>query len=271
MDSAIWRAGIALALVLGCFVAGCATSKPKSDRLESLLHQGRGQSQQEVERIFGPSQHEFTAQIGDEMVRCVAVPFGWKGTYYFVFTNDVLGKICEPPPSDYRRVPYKGTWAQILDHSDPEGRMRKVFVSPDLDGSELSDTLAQRGPPEPGPTGEKVLWIIGMTMMSPYVIPYAMVVAPYGAIKGANRRAEERAIAQQFDPQKVKPGMSVGDVGEALGKPYLIDAVEGEREIHYYGSVKVYTAHWISVVFENGRATRVFTREFFDLNKIYPR
>jgi hypothetical protein len=60
-------------------------------------------------------------------------------------------------------------------------------------------------------------------------------------------------------------------VEDALGKPYVIDEVEGEREVYYYGTVKVHTKHWISVVFENGRATRVFTREFFDMNKIYPR
>src|SRR5262245_8491198 len=86
--------------------------------VDSLLHLERGLSQEKVEEIFGtPARHEFSTKIDGRLLRCVSFSFDSKGRYYFVFTNDVLGKISAPPRFEFRRVPYENSWAEFPDRS----------------------------------------------------------------------------------------------------------------------------------------------------------
>jgi hypothetical protein len=252
-------------LITVWFVASCllasAQGSGKKVAVDSLLHLERGQSQKKIEEVFGtPARHEFTARIDDRLLRCASFAFDSTGRYYFVFTNDALAKICEVTPFEFRRVPYKDTWWEIPVRADPEKRLKKVLDSPDLVGAALSESLKRRGPPPKSG--------------SMNVLPAFIVAAPFWAAAAplrAERRAEVEALAKKFDPYKVKLGMSVEHVEEMFGKPHVTDSVREKRETRYYGSARLGESPllWISVVFEDGRTVRVFSGDFFDMDKIF--
>lgn len=246
---------------IGACLIASAQGSGKKVAVDSLLHLERGQSQEKLEKLFGtPARHEFTARIDDCLLRGTSFSFDSKGRYYFVFTNDSLAKICEVTPFEFRRVPYKDTWREIPVRTDPERRLEKVLDSPDLVGPALSESLRRRGtPPKSG---------------SMNVLPAFIIAAPFWAAAAplrAEQREEVEALAKKFDPQKVKVGMSAERVEEMFGKPHVTDLTGEQRESRYYGSARLgeNPLLWISVVFENGRVVRVFSGDFFDMDKIF--
>lgn len=243
----------------------CATASAQVDGkkvpVDSLLHLERGLSQQKVEEIFGtPAHHQFSVRVDGQLIRCVRVAFESRGSYYFVFTNNTLAKICEPPRVEYKRLPYKNTWREIPVYDDPERRMKTVLEAADLTEPALAESLKKRIPPPKSG--------------SMNVLPAFIIAAPFWAATASSRaaqRAETEELAKKYDPLKVKLGMSIEQVETMFGEPHVKETLEAQRETRYYGSAKLGADHllWISVVFESGQAVRVFTGSFFDMNKIY--
>ncbi len=105
------------------------------------------------------------------------------------------------------------------------------------------------------------------------ILPAFIIAAPFLATAGsfrAEQRAEIEGLAKKFDPLKVRHEMSVEEVEKMFGKPHHKE-IEAQRETRYYGSARLgaNALLWISVAFEDGRAVRVFTDGFFDMNKIF--
>jgi hypothetical protein len=249
-------------LVISIVIATAQTTGKKVP-VDSLLHLGRGLSQQSIEEVFGSkARHEFTARIEDRLYRCVSFSFDSKGRYYFVFTNDALAKICELPKREFRRVPYRDKWLEYPDRSDPEKRMRETLDSPDLTPAALAESLQRRVAARQGD--------------SLNVLPAFVIGAPFWAATAplrAKERVEIEALAKKYDPQRVVPEMSIEQVDAMFGDPAFKESMDTRREIRYYGSHKLGADPllWISVVFDEGRAVRVFSDDFFDLEKIFPK
>jgi hypothetical protein len=83
------------------------------------------------------------------------------------------------------------------------------------------------------------------------------------------------ALVKQFDPSQIALGSALTLVESRLGKPHLTDSLDGGREMRYYGNIEFGLSAsrelmWLSVVYEDGKVIRVFSRDFFDHDKIRP-
>ena len=195
------------------------------------------------------------------MIQCVSYRFergGGSYSRFFVFTNEMLAKICAPSMTEFELVPgdSNGVPHQRPKYGDPEVHMESVLSTVDLTGSGLLESM----PLLPRQTGES----------SMNVLPAVIVVAPFLMMAAGEHQYEARLLAERFDPRQVKIGARVEAVDSVFGEPVLIESRDGAREFRYYGSTLsgVNTVSWMLVVCEKGAATKVFTNQFFDRNKV---
>src|SRR5437762_13837409 len=95
-------------LILLAQLCGCQTAKyPNSTQTSPaiLLRTSSGMSQAQLDALVQvPARHEFTVSRDNSVVRCVSYYFrSYAKTFFFVFTNDALGKIALRP--DYESAP----------------------------------------------------------------------------------------------------------------------------------------------------------------------
>ena len=259
------RATVPTLLIAAALLGGCtAPTKSVSRRVttDTLLSLQQGISTAELDhRLDAKSRHEFTATRDGHVIRCVSYQFergGGSYLRYFIFTNELLAKICVPPKIEFEMVlgSSNGVPHQRPKYGDPEVLMESVLNAVDLTGSGLLKSMPLL-PPQKGSEPMNIL-------------PAFVITAPFLLISAGEYQYEARLLAERFNPQQVKIGDRVEDIESVFGKSILIESQDVTREFRYYGSTLpgVNSVLWMLVVYEKGSATRVFTNRFFDRNKV---
>ena len=224
----------------------------------ALLDAPRGISRAELEQLYQRTgRHQATALVEQETVLCVSYTFGEPYvTYYFVFRNDRLTKIIEPPRGELRTVPYRGSRRVVPTPVDADLRLRAVLASPDLSRDALGSSLEQRLP-KAGSESFNVLSLL---------VPFIAVKSPWIA----QQYRHNAALMTTYDGLRIEIGMDTDEVDVRLGSPKRIHALSDDREVCVYGDNSqpdvnpMYQFSWVAVVFDDGRAVRLFSHHFFD-------
>ncbi|HWN97416.1 MAG TPA: hypothetical protein VNT99_20460, partial [Methylomirabilota bacterium] len=259
------RVTVLALVILEAFLGGCAAPPKSVSRrvtAETLLSLQHGISLIEVgQRLDAKSWHEFTAQRDGHVIRCVSYRFERSGGNYsrfFVFTNEMLAKICVPPKIEFERVAGDGKSVpyERPKYGDPEVRMESVLSASDLTGRGLIESIPTFPPQQKSEPMN--------------VLPGLIVTAPFLLMSAGEYRYEATLLAERFDPRQVKIGTRVEDIEAVFGEAVLIESPDDAREFRYYGSTirGVNMIAWMLVVYEKGAAIRVFTNHFFDRSKV---
>ena len=106
------------------------------------------------------------------------------------------------------------------------------------------------------------------------IAPVFAAMTPIWAPIAAELSARNASFARQYDPFKVRLGMSAEQVDRIYSPPHTTVLVpDSDREIRVYGKPceqLEFSLHeeqlfsWVSVTLEAGQVTRVFTNDFFD-------
>lgn len=259
----------AIAVLIVCICLEAAAQKPPQDgapnvspgALASLQH---GLTQQQVEeQLQSRGYHQFTAAFSNGVARCLSYYRNdVYGHYYLVFTNDHLARVCQPPPFDMRKEPYRGTWANYRVLGDPETRLAAVLRAEDMIGPRLTAALKPQTPPkrsvDPGLTAA-----------------FLLAQKSAGAASKSERERKYHALVSQYDPFGVAIGAALPSVEGRLGKPHVTEPLVSGREIRYYGNIEFGLSAsrelmWLAVVYEDGKVVRVYSHDFVDHDKIRP-
>lgn len=258
-------------LVLGVIAttAGAQATKlataPASTRpvvtVEALADLPRGITLDELQGIMAtPPRHQFTARIDGGERLAVSYAFGetW-ARLYFVFRNGKLEKIVEPPPSEYKQVPYKGGILELKRPVDAEKRLEVVLAAPDLAGAQPAAAIRGKLPKRSRPP---------INVLPPFEpVPPVPAAARPRIVKNYQRNLE---LARRFDPFKLKLGMTPAAVDREFGEPLRLEGDGGPQPSRVYDSdeeVSVnpeYAFSPVAVVFEKDAATRIFSNDFVD-------
>ena len=253
---------VLLAHACGCRSAGHSNA-PRSNP-EILLKASPGISQAQLETLTGiPARHQFTALRDDKTLRCVSYYFSSYNQYfYFVFTNDALGKIALAPSYESASRGWKRAKRARWRTREPDERLEVVLNAPALTPDDIVLAGAQKYKPGTDPGLTSAFIIVG-------VIGAPIIVARMPAEMA--RKRERRSLAQRFDPFRVRLGMSVAEVEQMFDAPHLTETLEDGSELRYYGSAKFgyyYDVHWLSVAFRKEKATAVFSHDFCNQRKL---
>lgn len=250
------------AIACGCHTAEIGQTKSLHPNIVTNLERGISQSKLEV--IIGiPSRHEFTNIGSTSTVRCVSYYFSdYHLKFYFVFTNDALGKVVLPPRFEHELSPWEQGRRAVWKSYDPEERLKVVLQAPDLQPADIAVMIERRYRPKVFDNAFPAAVIAGV------------VGAPIALAQSPKHAAEEReiqALARRFDPFRAQLTMTVSEIERMFGPALLVEALNDGSEIRYYGSMKLGIEDrllWVSVVFKNGKVISVFSDEFFDYHKI---
>jgi len=259
----------AIAVFVVCICFEAVAQKPPQDGAPKVSHGAlaslrHGLTQQQVEdQLKARGYHQFTASFSNVVARCLSYyRDDVYGHYYLVFTNDHLARICQPPPFEMRKEPYRGTWANYRVFGDPETRLAAVLRAEDMIGPQLTAALKPQTAPkrsvDPGITAALLL-----TQRSA------------SAASQSERERKYRTLLKQYDPFEVAPGAALALVESRLGKPQVTELLESGREIRHYGNVEFGLSAsrelmWLAVVYEGGKVVRVYSHDFVDHDKIRP-
>jgi hypothetical protein len=226
-----------------------------------LLTVERGVSQKQIETLLSvPARHEFTASREQKTLRCVSYYFAsFHLEYYLVFTNDALEKIIQPPRFEHELSPAERGQRAVWKSYAPEERMEVVLQVPDLDQHGILASIERRYRPK------------AFDNALPGAIIAGVIGAPVALARGVVENREIRALAEKFDPHRVKLGMSVTEVDGMFGPPILSEKSEDGSETRYYGSTKLGVQNpmlWVSVMFNGEKVIRVFSDDFFNYRKV---
>ena len=252
-----------LSILFACSTA-VAHKLPKQVRpnvpLNALLSLRHGFTQQQVEDLLKiRGYHQFTAVLSNSTARCVTYfRNDVYGKYYLVFINERLVKICNPPPFELISEPLSGGGVCVFPVlGNPETRIDAVLQAEDLIGPKLTAALVPQTPPK-----QSVDW--GLTA--------ALVLT--SLVLGNPSRDHKRehmywALVEKFDPYKIALGSNRESVESHLGKPHIIESLDKDREMRYYGSIWFglqwgRKLMWLSVVYENDKVVQVLSRDFVD-------
>jgi len=255
---------IVLFLLIGWMTTGRVSGEPavQGQTVDSrtFIELKRGITLAKLESTFqNKPTHEFTVLRNGETIRCVRYDLITPATYqsyYFVFTNDSLTLICLPPPLEYGTGTVNGIQ---YDFSivRPEKNVETVIHSEDLNGEALAKSVSQIMSFKR--TNEWDMKMVPLLLFAPLAIP---------AVPEKNQwRREFEAQRTQYNPFKVKLGMTITEVEAMFGNSFTIGTTADHHEIRYYGSPKfaAYSGElWVSVVFDQGKVVRVFGDRFFD-------
>ena len=230
-----------------------------------LTNLNRGISLEELEARTGcKAQPQFTARLETNEVSCVRLSFvDWSRPFYFYFTNRILAAIKDLPETEYETTRYFGGTPCVSPKPvDSETKLAKVVNAPDLTTPDLINRIEQWQQARSMPRGESL-----------NLLPVYLISLPFEPWRLAKmRRAEKEAasLAERFDPGKISLGMTTNDTQAIFGEPELCIKGLSNRVEHVYGSKLSAFAPattpsvWLSVVFQDGQATRIFSHDFFD-------
>ena len=235
----------------------------------ALLSLRHGFTQKQVEDLLKVrGYHQFTAVLSNGTTRCITYYRNdVSERYYLVFLNERLVKICNPPPFEMIKVPQTdGTvWVQRV-LGNPETRIDAVLHAEDLIGPKLPAALVPQTPPPPK---QSVDW--GLTAA------FVLTKLAFGSSSREHKRGHMYAdLVEKFDPYEIEVGSSRESVESRLGKPHIIESLDKDREMRYYGSIWFGLAvrrgtMWLSVVYENDKVIQVLSHDFIDVTfKIRP-
>ena len=259
---------LAIASVMAVCLVAHAQKRPESSGPNvspaSLATLVRGMAQGQVEEHLSTrGHHQFTAALSNATVRCVSYYRNdVYGQYYLVFINDHLATVCAPPPFEMRKEPYMDSWANYRVLGNPEDRVKAVLQAEDMLGPRLTEALTPRPPAkqsvDPGLTAA-----------------YLQSQATANKKRQEQRASEFADLRVQFDPYGVDIGSTVPFAEKRVGEAKIIEMLGPGREIRYYGSPEYGRTGsrelmWLSVVYEEGKAVRVFSHDFVDHDKIRP-
>jgi len=201
--------------------------------------------------------------VSNAIIRCVSFDRNdVYGHYYLVFTEDLLTSVCKPPPFQTREVPYEGTVSVRRMLGNPEDRVSAVLGAEDMIGAKLMAELKPQTPPKQS---------VDLGLTAAYLLTKPL---SQSASQKA-REGEYQAFLKKLDPYTLTIGADVSSVKSRLGDPQLVEPFDDKHEIHYYGSphhglMGSRELMWLSVVYANGKAVRIFSHDFLDQNKIRP-
>lgn len=257
--------------MLTLFLVACNTAATRTEDDEALR---LGLSQKDVsEKFKGSGTHQFSARQGSNAFHCVSYSFGERLIrYYFLFKNDQLVSILDTRPffanaftsKPYPKVP--GTRIEVRKPWKAEDFMRGILEAKTLSPKAFSSQIKARLEEN---SGRKRSYNVlpAFLILAPLIIPHAIA---------ENKKYE--AWLRAYDPFKIKIGTTRGKVETAYGKPHFIVQHNGsDRETHAYGpsellrrdKTRLYLGpwnkrFWISVVYENDVAVRVFSNDLFN-------
>jgi hypothetical protein len=249
--------------VIVVIASGCRVAEASNTRVpapQMLLSMERGISQERLETLLGvPAKHEFTVSQEHTLIRCVSYYFVADD---FVLTNNALEKIIQPPRFEHELSPWELGKRAVWKSYDPLERMEVVRRAPDLDRQGIQTAMEHRHKPK---TVDNAL---------PGAIIAGIIAAPVTIAQAPQRAAENQEIkllSERFSAFRVHLEMSVTEVEQMLGSPYLSEKRDDGCEIRYYGSPKLGVQNrllWVSVSFKEEKAIQVFSNDFFDYHKI---
>ena len=249
----------------GCAVFGRSETKVVWLTPSVLTNLNRGISLSELRAQTGcEPQHQFTARFETNDATCVELSIERpRGRLYFLFLNGKLASIQQPPKAEIEMATYRGKPWEKTKPIHPEEQMFKIIHGEDLSADEIVELIrlwawqdAERA------RGEE-----------PNVLPVYVILAPLFLARAPDRAAavrEAASLAEQFDPFKIKLGMTTNETQAVFGEPELRIKRMGNCMEHVYGSKlspfapAVTPSVWVSVVFQDGRVTRIFSHDFFD-------
>jgi hypothetical protein len=262
-----YRELAALSLLLSCapLLAGGSETNLSRLSIQVLANLPREISLAQLSVAIGiKPRHQFTARVGTADVVCVSVTLERpKASLYFVFGNDKLEAIQEPPKFEFEVRTYEGKPWQVPKPVESEGRMRKVLQGEHLSPRDIEERVNR--------------WLAAEAAASNRreplnILPAFVIVAPLLRSQApASLRSEREAqrLARMYDPFQIKLGMTADEVQAVFGKP-ATRAADSNSTVHVYGAALPrnisieFPPIWLSVVFCDGKAVRVFSHDFFD-------
>jgi len=193
---------------------------------------------------------------------CVKLSFERpRGRLYFLFRNGKLASIQQPPKAEFVMATYRGKPWEKSKPIHPEEQMYKVIQGKDLSPGEIVDQIEEWSKNE-------TLASRGKEPMN--ILPIVIATAPLFEPKIVRAESEAASLAEKFDPFKIKLGMTTNETQAVFGEPELRIAGLTNRVEHVYGSKLspfapgITPSVWVSVIFQDGEVTRVFSHDFFD-------
>lgn len=273
-----WKgAGLAVVLILliGFMTTGCVSRQParQGQTVDSraFVEFKRGIPLAELESIFQiKPAHEFTVRRNGETIRCVQyvlVRPAIQQSYYFVFVNDGLNLVCLLPPFKYETHIENGSRLSCQITGRPEERIEAVLQSKDLSDEALAESVFRAiSYKRPKKTSDDWNVVPAFIIVAPFII----ACAPVTVVQNLQWRHKVEAQRTKLNPFKIELGMTVGEVEAMFGTPFTVGTTTDNLEVRYYG-LPEFWAHsqaWVSVVFDQGKAVRVLSDDFFDSETI---
>ena len=250
-------------------VCQCRTAEYNSTETSPaiLLKVSTGISPTNLEQLIGvPARHQFTVLRSNETVRCVSYSFvSYNTCFFFVFTNDALGKIVLRPDYESARRGWRRAKRARWRTDEPDERLEVVLNAPALTRDDFLLASNEKYKPEVDP---------GLTLAA---ITAGIIASPVIIARTPERIAEHRemqALAKRFDPYRVRLGMTVAEMEQMFDAPHHTETLEDGSELRYYGSAKFgyyYDFHWVAIAYRNGKVNAVFSDDFCNQRKLEKR
>jgi outer membrane protein assembly factor BamE (lipoprotein component of BamABCDE complex) len=217
-----------------------------------------------IEILGSDGKPQFTVKTNSHIYFCVSYSFEKPFIrYYFLFEDETLRSILEPPAFEVETVPYKGAKLEIRKPVNPEERMNSVLNASSLTVEEFKKSLTQK---------------LSVKSENSNVLPAFIITAP---LLGARRIIDSPELnkdyekndelTKRFDSRKIGLGSSKEQVQSAFGKP--------QKTVSYFGKeAEVFNAKPpakvlredrfspVLVVFEKDKVIRIFSNDFFPQN-----
>jgi hypothetical protein len=185
------------------------------------------------------------------------------GRFFLLFINDLLSKICEPPPSEMKsEVEADGTIACLSIYKGADVMINEVLMAPNLIGT----TFAAVDVPA---TTTNQSYDYGLA--AAYLITRAL----FG---NKSRETKEMKVYDEmlskYDPFKITLSEPRLDVELRLGTPQNVEELKHGKAVRYYGSIKYGFRQdrelmWLAIIFEQDRVDTILAGSFLDYRKIY--
>lgn len=244
---------------------GCLESQTGQLPISVLTNLPRRISLDQLKNRTGiKPQHQFTARLETNDVLCVSLSFEHpRGYLHFLFRNGGLASIQSVPTVEFVLKTNHGIRVRVPLPVHPEAHMTKVIHGNDLSPDEIAKKIEQwsRGEAQRAKGSEP------MNILPAVILSAPVSLAQWPARARARREAEK--LAGKFDPFKIALGMTADEAKARFGDPDHRHVVSSDCEWRCYGSdlsglLPVHVSPvWVSVVFCDGKVTRVFSHDFF--------
>ena len=258
-------------MLVALLVTGWAANGTEDGKNLSL-----GMSQAEISLPFkGPGTHQFSAQQGSNVFRCVSYSFGeYSIKYYFLFKNDQMISLLDVQP-------FFADAFETKPNPNPKYPNTKISVRKPWQAEDFMTAILQATTMSPEALSEQIKMRLEKAKSgkaSYNVLPAFVILAPLIVPDMISRNKKHEAWLSEYDPFKIVIGAKRSNVEAVYGKPLFIVQHSGtNRATHAYGpseilwrdKTRVYLGplnkrFWIAVVYENDVAVRIFSNDLFN-------